>query len=241
MPPSAVSPFYHEKWLSQRQLFDTISLQSRVCVTLWDVSMTKFLYATDKVRVLGDHASHFTEEGGVDYTVSKIHPDYLQGVLMAQQKSMEFFFSQRHLLPNNITVNLDTLYEKEGSWIHILQQAMPVETGENGHPLLFLCYIHDISHLKKEPSCNLVVTTPENVLLWNYSFEKKEHEEVRPITSTEQRILALLGEGKQTRQIAEAMFSSPHTVDTHRRNLLAKTNCVDTTALVTYARMVGLL
>lgn len=57
----------------------------------------------------------------------------------------------------------------------------------------------------------------------------------------EPRVLHTLGEGKNTKQIAEELHLSPHTVDTHRRKLLAKTNCVDTTALVTYCRMVGLM
>ena len=56
----------------------------------------------------------------------------------------------------------------------------------------------------------------------------------------EKKILSLLAEGKSSKEIAEALFISPHTVDTHRRHLLKKTNCIDTTGIVMYARLVGL-
>ena len=57
----------------------------------------------------------------------------------------------------------------------------------------------------------------------------------------EKKILALLAEGKQSKEIADELFISSHTIDTHRRNLLKKTNCIDTTALITFAKMTGLI
>jgi DNA-binding CsgD family transcriptional regulator len=44
-----------------------------------------------------------------------------------------------------------------------------------------------------------------------------------------------------SKEIAEILFISPHTAHTHRRNLLERTNCINTTGLVTYATLMGLL
>lgn len=61
------------------------------------------------------------------------------------------------------------------------------------------------------------------------------------MSSQEKKLLSLLSQGKESKAIAAELNLSTHTVDTHRRNLLQKTNCVDTTALVTYARTAGFL
>jgi DNA-binding CsgD family transcriptional regulator len=53
--------------------------------------------------------------------------------------------------------------------------------------------------------------------------------------------LSYLEKGKSSKEMANESFTSPHTIDTHRRNLLKKTNCLNTTGLVTYAKLVGLL
>ncbi|MGV3540246.1 MAG: response regulator transcription factor [Rufibacter sp.] len=41
--------------------------------------------------------------------------------------------------------------------------------------------------------------------------------------------------GKQSPQISKQLFISPHTVSTHRRNILAKTNSASTYELVVKA------
>jgi DNA-binding CsgD family transcriptional regulator len=51
----------------------------------------------------------------------------------------------------------------------------------------------------------------------------------------------LLAEGKSSKEIAKELGISSHTVDTHRRHLLEKTNCIDTTGMITYCKLVGLL
>src|SRR5687768_14971228 len=88
-PQSKVPPNYEEKWLTMASFFDTVSLQSRVCVTLWDSLKNRFIYAIDKAKVLGNNACYFTQEDGIDFTMSNIHPDYLQGHLLMQQEGIQ--------------------------------------------------------------------------------------------------------------------------------------------------------
>jgi DNA-binding CsgD family transcriptional regulator len=38
--------------------------------------------------------------------------------------------------------------------------------------------------------------------------------------------------GKSSKEMAGELFVSPHTIDTHRRHLLEKTNCTDTTGII---------
>jgi len=53
-----------------------------------------------------------------------------------------------------------------------------------------------------------------------------------PLTDREIEIIQLLIQGKTSKEIAEELFISKNTVDTHRRNILEKTNLNSTAELI---------
>lgn len=55
------------------------------------------------------------------------------------------------------------------------------------------------------------------------------------LTKREKQILQLVAQGKTSNMIAEELFLSPLTVDTHRKNLLQKFQVKNSTELVSYA------
>ncbi|PKK37411.1 hypothetical protein BWI96_05955 [Siphonobacter sp. SORGH_AS_0500] len=60
------------------------------------------------------------------------------------------------------------------------------------------------------------------------------------LTKRELEILRLLAQGHTTVTIADQLFLSTYTVDTHRKNILSKLNLKNTPALVKYAMEKGL-
>lgn len=58
---------------------------------------------------------------------------------------------------------------------------------------------------------------------------------LRQLTPTERLILKLIAEYKTTRDIAETLCVSPHTVETHRKNIAQKLNLRGSHALIKYA------
>ncbi len=69
--------------------------------------------------------------------------------------------------------------------------------------------------------------------MWNFNFDKQCFELVQSLSAQEKKILSYLGQGKNSKEIAKELCLSSHTIDTHRRNLLKKTNCIDTSGLIT--------
>ncbi len=240
LPRSSAS--FHQKWLSQAHTFQQISYHNSLCIFLWDVTINRFILFFDERKITGYDTSSYTSENGVDFSLSNFHPEHLQAVQHINRCMHDLYRENSHISPDKMVGNVDALYRiKNGSYIHILQQVVPVETDDSGHPFLFLSYAQNITHIKKSHSSSLVFTKPEKAYLWKYSFAEKRLEKITPFTETEQHVLQWLSKGKQTKEIAEQMTVSPHTIDTHRRNLLAKTSCLDTTALVAYCKMVGIL
>ena len=64
---------------------------------------------------------------------------------------------------------------------------------------------------------------------------------VSGLTAREQEILRLVADGLTTAQIAEKLFTSPRTVESHRQNIMAKTGTKNTAALVKAAASQGWL
>ena len=71
-------------------------------------------------------------------------------------------------------------------------------------------------------------------------MKSKEEEKLREdveveLTKREIEILKLIAEEYTNQEIAEKLFISQRTVDTHRRNLIQKLNAKNTAGLVRYA------
>ncbi len=65
--------------------------------------------------------------------------------------------------------------------------------------------------------------------------------EIPPVTRREKEVLHYLSQGLSSVEIAEKMFVSPLTVDTHRRNLLQKFNVSKTVNLLQKAKDLGII
>ena len=61
------------------------------------------------------------------------------------------------------------------------------------------------------------------------------------ITRREREVLSLIASGLTNKQIAEKLFVSITTVDSHRKNLLSKFGVLNTAALVARAAKSGLI
>ncbi len=75
-----------------------------------------------------------------------------------------------------------------------------------------------------------------------YKEKKSKNSEVlRQFTERETEILKLIAKHKSAKQIAEELYISKYTVDTHRKNILEKTGLHKTSELVVFAMENGLV
>ncbi len=75
-----------------------------------------------------------------------------------------------------------------------------------------------------------------------YKENKSKNDEVlRQLTERETEIIKLIAEYKTSKEIAEELYISKYTVDTHRKNILEKTGLHKTSELVVFARENGLV
>jgi DNA-binding CsgD family transcriptional regulator len=131
------------------------------------------------------------------------------------------------------------LIGKIGKPIHVLFQGY-IFNSKIPHETVFVLFVHtDISNLQIPKhlyhhyignDASMFRVPNESLLDSGYTFSDREFE-----------ILQLLAHGMDSDKIAEKLFLSTHTVNTHRRNLLKKTNKSFTHELVIELMEKGIL
>lgn len=80
-----------------------------------------------------------------------------------------------------------------------------------------------------------VTISKVNQLLDENIYIKNNYRVFATLTKSEKRIIALLVHGKSSRDIADELSLSIHTVSTHRKNIIRKTQCTTFAALLKFA------
>lgn len=167
-------------------------------------------------------------------------------VLENKEKVIKDFFSN-HLRPEELT-SYKIMYsyqmrDHQGEPLTILHQATVLSVAENGYPQHVLSIHTDISHLRVCSTSDVsFVHLQEGKSYYNINCEKgyfepelankKQGRLCESITKREKEVIRLLAKGYNAEKIAEELHVSIHTIKTHRKNVLQKSGCTNTTQLV---------
>lgn len=125
----------------------------------------------------------------------------------------------------------------------MLYQAFPLSVLENGTPEHVFCIQTDVSHLQVTSTNAVSFIHMDggkcyfNVDISKGKFDPEGIDENNTdfselLTAREKEIVIRLSRGLNAEQIAEELNLSPHTIKTHRKNVLQKSGCTNTTELV---------
>ncbi|AYA38506.1 DNA-binding response regulator [Hymenobacter oligotrophus] len=78
-------------------------------------------------------------------------------------------------------------------------------------------------------------------LVQNPSSSAPAGKKATDLSNRETEVLRLIAEGMTNAEIADKLFTSKRTIETHRQNIIEKTNAKNTAALIKYAMENGLL
>ena len=73
------------------------------------------------------------------------------------------------------------------------------------------------------------------------TLERFKLQQQTKLSNRELEIIRLIAKGNNSKAIGEQLFISRHTVDTHRRTILEKTNCKNAAELIMYATKTNLI
>jgi len=147
-----------------------------------------------------------------------------------------FYTIPKEDIPFYKVVYLMRLKHANGMFKTILHQSQTIVSSEDGKIQQTLVIHTDVTYLNipfdnkvsfissKRPSYYAVGAGTE--------FKLLENNCANVLTSREKEIIRKLAEGKNFNEIAAVLYLSPHTINTHKRNILKKVGCKNTTELV---------
>ncbi len=151
-------------------------------------------------------------------------------ISMPEISGIELAAKIRNEYPKVKTIAMSTFNER--SYI-----SQMVQNGAAGYIL---------KSVSKEEIEEAILCVYEGKLYMSLELELNKQEQQRIntaplLTSREKEVLLLISEGFTNPQIAEKLFVSPYTVDSHRKNLLTKFEVNNTAGLIKQAAKYGLV
>lgn len=164
------------------------------------------------------------------FLMSLIHPDDHSTYLNNEAAVVDFL----QQLPNEKMLKYKMSYDyrirkSNGEYLRILQQAIALQV-DNNNNLLFTLGIHtDITHFKKNHTSVLSFLGIDGEPSYIDIKATKIYKPTPDLfTKREKEIISYVLKGYQSNEIAEILFISKYTVDSHRKNILTKTNTKNT-------------
>lgn len=131
------------------------------------------------------------------------------------------------------------LRKKDGSYIKVLRQSSIISVDATGMPVMNMSFLTDISFI----SNNNRVEWDIYATKLNQNKLRKEvfKEFVNFFTDREKQVIQCISEGLTNPEIAKKLHISKHTVGTHRKNILAKSECSSAQEMLDFCRTNGII
>lgn len=226
----------------QKPLLDQIGMVSNSSITVFDLCKKKHVYVSANFdSSFGFDLEKAKAEEGTVYFDYKVHPDDLYDLTKNGIELLKFCFElKKEKIKDFKLINEYRIKNGFGKYIRVIEQHQVLELDSLGNIWLTLG-VMDVS-----PSQN--VNEPFKSRLFNYktaelfNFPIKESKtEIPSLSKREIQILNLLGEGYISKEIADKLFISSHTVNTHRQRIISKLKVSNTIEAVNFATRLGLL
>ncbi|MFD2785641.1 LuxR C-terminal-related transcriptional regulator [Hymenobacter rubripertinctus] len=195
---------------------------------LYKVPDLEALYCSPGVEtLLGCSPAEFSFE----WLYTRVHPDDATLVAEATALSARFADYLRHDVEGHVFTVDYRLLHCNGRWVRVLRQNFIVQLNETGQVVLCGSIYTDITHHKLTNDVRFLFSHPSFSawVLNQLQPSKKERLSVR-----EQEILSLTLQGNNSQQIADRLYLSLHTVNTHRRNINRKLGTRDLSYLLSH-------
>jgi len=226
---------YHKPFLERLDVIDSSTIM------IFDLYKREHIYVSSKFEtVLGYNIDEANEEG-TEYFNRYIHPDDL----LTLTEAGVYFLEMALKVPvdeikNHKLISEYRMKKASGEWLRVVEQHVCLEFDKFGNVWLSLSML-DIS-----PNQDLDSPAQSRLLnfktgeLFSFPPESVVNEKL-PLTKREKQILDLLSTGLISKQIADKLYISTNTVNTHRQRIIEKLNVANTAEAVKYASGIGLV
>ena len=228
-------------WERDKSRLHRLSKISHCCTFVVDVYKCSYTYASSNFVDLLGYDSHKIEtlEKQGDYLESRIHPDD-RAQLVALQVTLSQFIYSLPLEQRNDYSNIYSfrILNAKQQYIRVTSRHQVLEQDHNGKAWLIIGNMDISPDQKKSEMVDCTVLNLKNGELFSpsLSFQPSTN-----LTNREIEVLCLIQKGLLSKEIADRLCISIHTVNIHRQNLLRKLGVQNSIEAIRLGQEIGLL
>ncbi|MEN8125376.1 MAG: LuxR C-terminal-related transcriptional regulator [Bacteroidota bacterium] len=202
---------------------------------LLDIEQNKIIYKRGFKNLLGCDRNYIT----FNFLLNSIHPDDSEITQRVTRVALLHSLEYPENSKNNVLQICYRRKIKDGSYIKVLSQTSVFNVDTSGLATCFLIKLTDISFLDKSDNVN-----------WNFISDDLDREVFnekvysiynRTFTKRERQVIKEIVKGNPNKFIADTLNVSEHTIATHRKNILRKSNCHNIEELVIFCKGKGII
>lgn len=209
-------------------------LNNLECLCLFDFTKNEILFHKGFDKVFG----YYEKEFEMDFIFDKYHPED-RPIIQNIVKELVIQMVEITLPEYSNILNLSYRFrKKDGSYARVLSNTIVYQTDDKDRVLSILIKYTDISFTHDSDAVEWVVD-PTYIDMDKIKNEVYGEEQV--FTPRELEVIGQIFQGRTNVEIASILMISIHTVSTHRKNILFKSNCSDVVELKLYCKRNGIL
>lgn len=236
------NPTYREDSYAYKHINEFSKNENAVKV-IFNKKNLNIIYISDNIEALSGYSSKDFYVGQMRFALEKVTLEHVNSI----HNWLDWSIGVQSKLgdsPNTKqTVCGIKIKHKNGRIMSLMFRYSALEITENSTANVAAVSIDDVSHLIKSDFYwgRLEQEKGETINIHHFSSMDKKDNPNDIITDREKAVLHLLAEGKESKEIGEMLYISHHTVDNHRRSMIAKIGVKDTTGLIQICRMAGII
>lgn len=225
---------YHKKELNGLNL-NAFPVTPKQCLYVINWKNCECTFQKGVKALLGYGEDDFT----FDFILKNYHEDDLPFVYRIIKAGVAYCINNDVSQDDFLLLVTYRVKHKNGKYIKVMRQSSMYETDASGKMISNLSLLTDISFLDKSDRIDWHIQAD---YLNTELFKKEVYLAfVDFFTPREKEIIKLIAQDNTTVQIAKKLFISTHTVGTHRKNILRKSNCHNKIELLNFAHKYGVL
>lgn len=191
-------------------------------ITAVDVRTNQYLFVDSRVEQVTGYTKEEYEDRGPRFMFSKIPLSHKIGVIRSSLHQKSYISKIDRSEVNDLIINREYhVYNKDQSPRRILHQVVEHVFDPEDRLQAIIAIQTQIGHLSLSTKFNYYIfSKSQNKIV--YPLKSQQKNDI--FTPREKEIILLVSEGLSSEQISRQLYLSLHTVKTHRKNILKKSN-----------------